>query len=243
MPYCERCGKQLEDGQICSCTANQNPNLNQENIQPPPPLYNQAVYANGYNNMNDPNAPKKKSKVWPIILIIAIPLLLIALVVVGILAAIFVPAMIGYTNKSKLAAQNSYSSSISKAINTAMTELDEEGYNVYGNYFICSNGSNSFCFDCDSDRLDYYDLNNRINDYFSDSENGCWFAVYEYGTITYVASAELWESENVGTYPTPSSLDAAKGYNSLGKGGISYSDKEELGDIYEDTLDIIMRSY
>ncbi len=193
--------------------------------------------------MNDPNAPKKKSKVWPIILIIAIPLLLIALVVVGILAAIFVPAMIGYTNKSKLAAQNSYSSSISKAINTAMTELDEEGYNVYGNYFICSNGSNSFCFDCDSDRLDYYDLNNRINDYFSDSENGCWFAVYEYGTITYVASAELWESENVGTYPTPSSLDAAKGYNSLGKGGISYSDKEELGDIYEDTLDIIMRSY
>ncbi len=237
MPYCERCGRQLEEGQVCNCNANTNPNLNQETIQPPPPLYNQAMYANGYNNMANPNPPKKK--VWPIVLAIAIPLLLIALVVVGILAAIFVPAMIGYTHKSKLASQNSYSASLSKAINAVMTELDEEGYDVYGNYFICSAEDNSFCYDSDSDDLDYSDLNDRINEYFSDSENGCWFAVCEYGVVTYVASAESWESEIVGTYPSISSLDSPKGYQGTKGGGILYNGERELGEIYEDTLDAI----
>lgn len=237
MPYCERCGRQLEEGQVCNCNANTNPNLNQETIQPPPPLYNQAMYANGYNN---PNAPKKK--VWPIVLAIAIPLLLIALAVMGILAAILVPAMLGFTHKSKLTSQNAYSSSLSKAINTVMTELDEEGYDVYGNYFICSDENSSFCYDSDSDDLDYNDLNDRINEYFSDSENGCWFAVCEYGIVTYVASAESWESEIVGTYPSTSSLDSPKGYRGT-KGGIAYSEEEELGDIYEDTLEFIFNSY
>lgn len=233
MPYCERCGKPLEDGQVCNCTANQNTNFNQEKIQPPPPIYGQPMNANGYNNMTDPNAPKKKSNAWVIILAIAIPAVIIVLAIIGVLAAIFVPAMIGYTHKSKLASYNSTSSSISKAINNVMTELDEEGYNVYGNYLICSDSSNSFCFTSDCDELDYSELNDRIKEFYSDSSDCEWFAVVEYGVVTYVASAETWESEIVGTYPSTSSLDSPKGY------GKTYFEEEELGDIYEDTLETI----
>lgn len=227
MQYCERCGRQLENGQVCNCTANQNPNFNQQ-IQPPPPVYGQTVYANNVG-MTDPNAPKK-SNVGFIILIIVIPLVLIALVVCGILAAILVPAMIGYTNKSKLVSQNSYSTSISKAINSALTEMDEEGYKIGGNYFICSDVSDSFCFGSESDDLDYEDLYVRVNEFFAESENGEWFAVCENGVVTYVASSRAWDSNIVGTYPQSSSLDAPRGY------GRTYTEKQKLSDIYDDTL-------
>ncbi len=198
----------------------------------PPPIHDQIG-----NGATDPNAPKKKSGVGTIILIIAIPLVLIALVVCGILAAILVPAMIGYTNKSKLVSQNSYSTSICKAINSALTEMDEEGYNVGGNYFICSNANNSFCFDSESDDLDYDDLNDRINEYFMDSSECEWFAIIERGSATYVASAKSWDSEFVGTYPS-STLDAQKGYEKT-----YYDDSHELGEIYEDALEAIYYSY
>lgn len=233
MPYCECCGRPLENGQICNCTANQNPNFNQQ-IQSPPPIYGQNVYT---NTVDMTNAPKKKLGVGTIILIIAIPLVLIVLVVCGILAAILVPSMIGYTNKSKLVSQNSYSTSICKAINSALCEMDEEGYEIGGNYFICSNANNSFCFDSESDDLDYDDLNDRINEFFSDSINDKWFAVCENGVVTYVASAESWDSKFVGTYPS-SALDAQKGYEKT-----YYDDTQELGEIYEDALEAIYYSY
>ena len=52
--------------------------------------------------------------------------LIVVIAIIGVLAAILVPSMIGYIRKSKLNAANSTAAQVHKAINTALTEMDEE---------------------------------------------------------------------------------------------------------------------
>jgi len=58
--------------------------------------------------------------------------LIVVIAIIGVLAAILVPSMLGYVRKSKVASANSTASSIYKAINSALTELDEEGVDIGG---------------------------------------------------------------------------------------------------------------
>ncbi len=53
--------------------------------------------------------------------------LIVVIAIIGVLAAILVPAMLGYVKKSKVTAANSSAASLYDAINTILTELDEEG--------------------------------------------------------------------------------------------------------------------
>lgn len=53
--------------------------------------------------------------------------LIVVIAIIGVLAAILVPTMLGYVKKSKLSSATTTASSIHKAINTALVELDEEG--------------------------------------------------------------------------------------------------------------------
>ncbi|MBR5682460.1 MAG: type II secretion system protein [Ruminococcus sp.] len=55
--------------------------------------------------------------------------LIVVIAIIGVLAAILVPSMLGYVRKSKISSANSAASSIQKAINTALTEMDEETEN------------------------------------------------------------------------------------------------------------------
>ena len=52
--------------------------------------------------------------------------LIVVIAIIGVLAAILVPSMLGYVKKSKVSSANSAASSIQKAINTALIEMDEE---------------------------------------------------------------------------------------------------------------------
>lgn len=56
--------------------------------------------------------------------------LIVVIAIIGVLAAILVPTMLGYVKKSKLSSANTMASSIYKAINTAIVELSEEGENL-----------------------------------------------------------------------------------------------------------------
>ncbi len=56
--------------------------------------------------------------------------LIVVIAIIGVLAAILVPTMLGYVKKSKLSGATSTASSLSKALNTALVELDEEGYTL-----------------------------------------------------------------------------------------------------------------
>lgn len=53
--------------------------------------------------------------------------LIVVIAIIGVLAAILIPAMLGYVKKSKVTAANSSAASLYDAINTVLTELDEEG--------------------------------------------------------------------------------------------------------------------
>ena len=56
--------------------------------------------------------------------------LIVVIAIIGVLAAILVPTMLGYVKKSKLSSATSTASSVFKAINTSLVELDEEGFTV-----------------------------------------------------------------------------------------------------------------
>ena len=62
--------------------------------------------------------------------------LIVVIAIIGVLAAILVPTMLGYVRKSKISSANSTASSVYKAINSALTELDEEGIDIGGSYQI-----------------------------------------------------------------------------------------------------------
>jgi type IV pilus assembly protein PilA len=53
--------------------------------------------------------------------------LIVVIAIIGVLAAILVPSMLGYIRKSKINAANSTAAQVHKATNTALTEMDEEG--------------------------------------------------------------------------------------------------------------------
>ena len=52
--------------------------------------------------------------------------LIVVIAIIGVLAAILVPAMLGYVKKSKVSSANSAANTLQKAINTALVEIDEE---------------------------------------------------------------------------------------------------------------------
>ncbi len=56
--------------------------------------------------------------------------LIVVIAIIGVLAAILVPTMLGYVRKSKLSSAGSTASSIYKAVNSALTEMDEEDYDI-----------------------------------------------------------------------------------------------------------------
>ena len=67
--------------------------------------------------------------------------LIVVIAIIGVLAAILVPTMLGYVRKSKLSSAGSTASSVYKAINSTLTELDEEGIDVGGAYILEWDGS------------------------------------------------------------------------------------------------------
>ena len=115
MPFCTQCGRPLAEGETCSCRNN-----SANTTPPPPPQYNsygyqpyqqgypQAPY--GYGQPYPPYAQQKKSNGWIIGLVIGIVLLF---ALIG--AAIFVPAMLGYTRKAKLSSKRMDARNLAKA--------------------------------------------------------------------------------------------------------------------------------
>lgn len=67
--------------------------------------------------------------------------LIVVIAIIGVLAAILVPTMLGYVKKSKISSANTTASSVYKAINSALTELDEEGVDVGGLWIVKWDGS------------------------------------------------------------------------------------------------------
>ncbi len=53
--------------------------------------------------------------------------LIVVIAIIGVLAAILVPSMLGYVRKSKVSAANTEAKNLYDAVNTTLIELDSEG--------------------------------------------------------------------------------------------------------------------
>lgn len=73
--------------------------------------------------------------------------LIVVIAIIGVLAAILVPSMLGYVKKSKVSSANTTASSIYKALNTALTDMDGEGIDMGGTYIITYIHENAFTAD------------------------------------------------------------------------------------------------
>lgn len=248
MPYCTQCGRLLQDGEKCSCTTEntqqnstsqpQNGYINpqQQPYQDGAPQYQGQPYPqqgfapNGYPYpyYGQPMPPQNKSKGWIIPLIIAIGIIL--LMFIGILAAILVPSMLGYTKKAKMSAANSLANTICRAANTAMVEMDEEYENTGGIYIICSDEKKNMDVPFDID-----EFNKHFKQYTDNEKMGKnnYFMVVNNGVVEYVAVSEDWNSTKkpVGTSP-PSTIDGTRIYTSDGSYSLS-TEKRTLSYLYD----------
>ena len=129
--------------------------------------------------------------------------LIVVIAIIGVLAAILVPSMLGYVRKSKISSANSTASSIYKAINSALTELDEEGVDIaVTNTLTIAANSHTCTLTADTLASKTSDLGSKIQKFFNDIDRvkGTTKAYLEGGTC--VALAVGTDSTYTGTYPT-----------------------------------------
>lgn len=106
--------------------------------------------------------------------------LIVVIAIIGVLAAILVPSMLGYVKKSKVSSANSAANSLQKAINTALVELDEESQeagsiseidctNSGTNYTVTFTSSSSYAFSG-------ADFKTKVDNYMEKAKNKVWRA-------------------------------------------------------------------
>lgn len=127
--------------------------------------------------------------------------LIVVIAIIGVLAAILVPSMLGYVRKSKVSSINTVTSNVYKAINTALTELDEEGYDNVGGWASLkySKGDKSVTLPTSEDATGDI-VYNKIKQYFSGLDKVTFNASLEGGACYAVAAMQ--NTTYTGTYPT-----------------------------------------
>ena len=135
--------------------------------------------------------------------------LIVVIAIIGVLAAILVPSMLGYVKKSKLSSAGEAASNVYKAFNTALTEMDEEGTDVSGSYkFTFGDSGSGFTFTADAPELPGFDgtfsdvgkLETKVKRFFADIDkvkDG--MALTDGGACIAVACAT--DTTYYGTYP------------------------------------------
>ena len=119
--------------------------------------------------------------------------LIVVIAIIGVLAAILVPTMLGYVTKSRCSSANANAKSFYNALNSALVDLDSEGQDT------------SSFDNADSTALTG-DLQTKVGNYFSDYTK---LTSYHYciagGTCTAVV---VQNGAYYGSYPNPTTVDA-----------------------------------
>ncbi|MDE5620132.1 MAG: type II secretion system GspH family protein [Ruminococcus sp.] len=139
--------------------------------------------------------------------------LIVVIAIIGVLAAILVPSMLGYVKKSKIQGANSEAATLGKAANSAATELDEEDK-------IIADGYHSFS-KTDADEVnDEDDIKEAIKPFFGDidsidscvgfKDGACVVAAVRsgkyYGTWPTYYTAKNWDDDD---HPAPDTAEDA----------------------------------
>lgn len=135
--------------------------------------------------------------------------LIVVIAIIGVLAAILVPAMLGYVKKSKIQSANSAAATILKAANSALAELDEidqsVGNGCYGHGSVTGGGGAT--------------VDNSLIGYMESYFDGAKSATYRVGVVNGVAvvcvakSGQYWGTSPAAytakNYPSTASASGA----------------------------------
>ncbi len=116
--------------------------------------------------------------------------LIVVIAIIGVLAAILVPTMLGYVKKSKVSAMNSNAKSLYDAVATSLIEIDSEGGSVEGKDYTYG--------DKDSAKGD---LDAKIVEYFAGIANTKYTGMYRVEGMA-VVGAFVSDNNYNGGYPT-----------------------------------------
>ena len=119
--------------------------------------------------------------------------LIVVIAIIGVLAAILVPTMLGYVTKSRCSSANANAKSFYNALNSALVDLDSEGQDTSS-------------FDAPDGTSLSGDLQTKVGNYFADYTK---LTSFHYciagGTCTAVV---VQNGAYYGSYPNPTTVDA-----------------------------------
>lgn len=139
-------------------------------------------------------------------------------------------SMMGYVKKSKKTSINTTASSIMKASNSAMVELDEMDIKFPEKCIICSDSSKNY--NVSEDVLSMFE--ERMELFFSDYKEFNYIIVIEDGCCTYTACTDPEITKYIGTYP------ANKLYSANGE-PVTMDKDYTFDEIYQLCLDEIQK--
>lgn len=124
--------------------------------------------------------------------------LIVVIAIIGVLAMILVPSMLGYVRKSKVSSANSAAATVQKAMNTSLIELDEEGKlsNDGGVDYTVAAGTTI------TKGAEGAGLQSKLKQYLDDySKNSFSFQAHVVGGVCDAVAATA-DNVYVGTYPS-----------------------------------------
>lgn len=140
--------------------------------------------------------------------------LIVVIAIIGVLAAILVPSMLGYVKKSKVSSANSAAANLYKAFNTALTDMDGEGIDVGGTWTASikhsaedtpAAKSSEFTITGNSDKDIPSKLYKKVDNYFDDIEKCTVKAEIVGGVCKALACAT--DKSYVGAFPAVVTVD------------------------------------
>ena len=135
--------------------------------------------------------------------------LIVVIAIIGVLAAILVPSMLGYVKKSKVSSMNANAKSLYDAVATTLVELDSEGvsYNPNGkavNLTMTADPGAPATVTGNEDQA----VKHRVYNYFNGVTSLKRAEAYVYGMAVVCAVAS--DGTYVGGYPTVATTDSER---------------------------------
>jgi type IV pilus assembly protein PilA len=126
--------------------------------------------------------------------------LIVVIAIIGVLAAILVPSMLGYVKKSKVSSANSAANSLQKAVNTALVEVDEETQDAGAITDIsCGAKATAVSFQQNCSYSKTTEFKKKVDQYMEKAKNKAWQAKCEGGVC--IAAAICVDDTYTGTAP------------------------------------------
>ena len=148
--------------------------------------------------------------------------LIVVIAIIGVLAAILIPAMMGWVMKSRVTTYNNNASEICTQLQITMTDLDRNGISVVGPVtveFVGSTCSNPSVLSADVKKAFEECAANLM-----DISHAKWAASIQNGTVKAVVYTEN-DYKNVGGFP----IQCNKDYITFGKTVSDYLDCATFG--------------